>query len=574
MALSSPGIGSGLDIQGIVQKLMAVEQQPLAKISARVVELKAQVSAYGALKGAVSSFRDALQKLSDLSKFKAYSATSSDTAVLGATASTTAARGTYNIDVQRLAENHRMAADTAFAGSDSVVGTTGDRMRITVGGNAFEIEHGGKSLAAIRDEINAAADNTGVTASLIRDDVGYRLTLSSNGVGSSALIGLEFSDGAANAIADPFSMATLNQDRDGLGGPIASTSGLAFDPAGTAASGIDAGALTINGIQIDAAAVGDGTLGGLANQLVAAINARSGEHGVTASVVVGAGGSQISLAANDGSAFSLTVDGAVDPDISAFFADGTTSVASTTDPNPAFAAADLDAAVMLEGRFKVTSTSNTLSDAVQGVTINLKKTGSATLTVDRDTATVQASVQELAKSYSDLVALMGKMRGDVLKSDSSTLSAIENQMRAVLNSRVEGLGTLGNAFEAGLSTQKNGSLTVNSTMLAKVIEEDFDGLAKLFADPAQGLAKRLFDLADGYLATGGLLDGRSLGLDRQVRESEAKRTGVEERLKLVEARLLSTYTNLDLVVSRLQGTNTALTSQLAGITNFYKINGN
>ena len=60
MSLSSPGIGSGLDVQGIVQKLMAVERQPLAKISARVVELKAQVSAYGSLKGAVSSFRDAL----------------------------------------------------------------------------------------------------------------------------------------------------------------------------------------------------------------------------------------------------------------------------------------------------------------------------------------------------------------------------------------------------------------------------------------------------------------------------------------------------------------------------------
>jgi flagellar hook-associated protein 2 len=164
------------------------------------------------------------------------------------------------------------------------------------------------------------------------------------------------------------------------------------------------------------------------------------------------------------------------------------------------------------------------------------------------------------------------MRREVLKSDTSALGTMESQMRAVLNSRVEGLGSLTNAFEAGLSTQKNGSLSVDTAMLSKIVAEDFDGLAKLFADPAQGLAKRLYDLADSYLETGGVLDGRSVGLERQVRESENKKTSVQERLKIVEARLLKTYNNLDLVVNRLQGTNSALTSQLEAITGFYRIN--
>lgn len=456
MSLSSPGIGSGLDVQGIVQKLMAIERQPLTKISARVVELKAQVSAYGSLKGAVSNFRDSLERLSDLSKFKAFSATSSDSAVVTGSASADAARGTYNLEVLRLAESHRMAAGVAFAGSADVVGNAGDSMRISVGGSSFDIAYGGKSLSTIRDEINAASDNTGVTASLIRDDLGFRLTLASNGVGSNSFIGLEFTnDGTAQNIADPFAMATLNVDRDASG---------------------------------------------------------------------------------------------------------------------SFVAADLNAAVRLEGQYQVTSSTNTLSDALQGVTLTLKKVGTATVTVDRDTALVQSSVQAFAKSYSDLVALMGKMRGEVLKSDSSSLSAMESQMRAVLNSRVEGLGSLSNAFEAGLSTQKNGSLSVDTTMLGKIISEDFDGLARLFADPAQGLAKRLYDLADGYLETGGLLDSRSVGLDRQVRESESRKSGVEERLKVIELRLTKTYNNLDLVVNRLQGTNSALTSQLEAITGFYRIN--
>jgi len=70
MALSTPGIGSGLDISGIVDKLMAIEQAPLSKINTKLVGLQAQVSAYGSLKSAVSSFRDAVSALADASKFK------------------------------------------------------------------------------------------------------------------------------------------------------------------------------------------------------------------------------------------------------------------------------------------------------------------------------------------------------------------------------------------------------------------------------------------------------------------------------------------------------------------------
>jgi|LNFM01.1.fsa_nt_gb flagellar hook-associated protein 2 len=443
--LSSPGIGSGIDVRGIIEKLMSVEQQPLVKISTRVVELKTQLSAYGSLKSSVSGFRDAIDKLADPTKFKVFKATSSDDKVVTASATSSAAKGVYNLEVQRIAENHRMAAGTTYANTDTaVLGTAGDTMTIAVGSAAFNIEFGGKTLGAIRDEINAAATNTGVTASILKDNVGYRLSLSSNGTGSDKALGLTYSG------ADPFALQTLNADRD--------TSG-------------------------------------------------------------------------------------------------------------SFTIADLNASVRLEGQFDITSSSNTLSETIQGVSINLQAAGTTTVTVDRDTASVESSVQAFVKAYSDLVSNLGKMRGQALKSDSSGLGSIESQLRNVLSQQVNVEGSFNNAFEIGISTQKNGTLSLDSKVLTSAITTNFDGLAKLFADPDQGLAKRLSALATSFLDTGGMLDGRTQGINNQISSEESKKALLEERLKIIEVRLTKQYNSLDLVVSRMQGSANLLNQQLAGLSN-------
>lgn len=443
--LSSPGLGSGIDVRSIIDKLMTVEKQPLMKIGTRVVELKAQLSAYGSLKSSVSGFRDAIDKLADLEKFKVFKATSSDDAVATVSASSTAARGVYNIEVLRTAENHRMAAGTTYANADTaIVGTAGDKMNISVGGAAFEVVYGGKTLAGIRDAINSAASNTGVTASILKDDVGFRLSLSSNDTGSAKALTVTYS------AADPLALTTLNADRNSSGG---------------------------------------------------------------------------------------------------------------------FTAADLDASVRLEGQYTITSSSNTLTDTVQGVSIALQKAGTTRIRVDRDTSSVEQSVQSMAKAYSDLVATMNKMRGQVLKSDSAGLGSIESQLRNVLSQESEVDGLFSNAFEIGLSTQKNGQLTLDNKILKSAMEKDYDGLAKLFADPNQGLAKRLRTLADSLLETGSMLDGRSEGINSQIRAEEARKASIEQRLTIVEARLTATYNSLDTVVTRMTGTGNLLIQQLSGMTN-------
>ncbi|HEX5635852.1 MAG TPA: flagellar cap protein FliD N-terminal domain-containing protein, partial [Gammaproteobacteria bacterium] len=81
MALSSPGIGSGLDVNGIVTKLMAIEAQPMALLDRREASYQAKLSAYGSLQGALSSFQTTARGLNDAAKFNSLKASSSDSTV-------------------------------------------------------------------------------------------------------------------------------------------------------------------------------------------------------------------------------------------------------------------------------------------------------------------------------------------------------------------------------------------------------------------------------------------------------------------------------------------------------------
>ncbi len=103
MALTASGIGSGLDIAGLVSQLMAVERQPLTKLAARQADYQAQLSAYGQYQSALATFQDAAAALQDPSKFTATRAQVAAGAGFSATSTTTALPGSYDIRVAQLA---------------------------------------------------------------------------------------------------------------------------------------------------------------------------------------------------------------------------------------------------------------------------------------------------------------------------------------------------------------------------------------------------------------------------------------------------------------------------------------
>jgi flagellar hook-associated protein 2 len=180
MAISSTGIGSGLDVNTIVTQLMAAESGPLTILQTKQTANNAKLSAFGSLKSAVATFQTALNGLGSTT-LGARAATSSDATTLGVSASSDAVAGTYAIEVTQLAKQYKLSS-AGHADATAQLGT--GTMSIQVGGKAaVAIPAGDYTMKSLSDAINSA--QAGVTATIVNDGsaAGNRLVITANDSG-------------------------------------------------------------------------------------------------------------------------------------------------------------------------------------------------------------------------------------------------------------------------------------------------------------------------------------------------------------------------------------------------------
>ncbi len=209
--ITSLGIGSGLDLAGIVDGLMAVERRPLEILQFRREEIGVKISAYAELLSSVSAFSASVDKLNSSSAFELYSTSSANEEVFTATASGNPTPGSYDVEVTRLAESHKLASAELLS-TTSFGGAPGDELTIQLGADindAITVDlSDGKTLEAIRDAINADEDNPGFTANVINGDGdNQKLVITADETGSDNEITFSYG-GAINA--GTFTFATVN----------------------------------------------------------------------------------------------------------------------------------------------------------------------------------------------------------------------------------------------------------------------------------------------------------------------------------------------------------------------------
>ncbi|MBF6622142.1 MAG: flagellar filament capping protein FliD [Pseudomonas stutzeri] len=176
------GIGSGMDIKGMVDAITNAERAPkqsqLANLEKKTTT---QLTSLGQLKSAISNFQSALSTLNSPSSFLARTATSSDSKVMTASVSQSAQAGSYKVEVLQLASTSKVALAAIDGKAKLNTGTLDIKVGDTEVG--ITIDSTNNTLDGIRDAINEAGKSAGVSATIITDDHGSRLVLSSSKAG-------------------------------------------------------------------------------------------------------------------------------------------------------------------------------------------------------------------------------------------------------------------------------------------------------------------------------------------------------------------------------------------------------
>ncbi|GHC32943.1 flagellar filament capping protein FliD [Aidingimonas halophila] len=193
--IQSLGVGSGLDLNGLLDQLRAAEEEKLQPIEEQKSSYEAKISAYGELESSLSEFQSSLSSLNDPETFTSMTSEASGSAV-DVAANSEASPGTYDVDVNALAQAHSLAADGVEDRDASLENGAGTLSLETAGGETMDIAiDADSSLSDIRDAINA--ENGAISASIVNDgsDKPHRLVLTSKDTGADSEMNVSFDGG-------------------------------------------------------------------------------------------------------------------------------------------------------------------------------------------------------------------------------------------------------------------------------------------------------------------------------------------------------------------------------------------
>jgi flagellar hook-associated protein 2 len=331
--------------------------------------------------------------------------------------------------------------------------------------------------------------------------------------------------------------------------------------------------LDVGGTSTDVAIAAGATL----QDIRATIN--SANLGVTATIVNDGSGRPYRLALTSNNAGvsnaidSITIKTGGDANLNSLLAYNPTENApgAPVPPDTALTqvVAPLDASFTVNG-IAITSASNTVTDAIQGVTLTLKTptTTPVNLTVTRDTSAISTAVSGFIDAYNALTSQLrsrsaygsAATTAPVLAGDG-TVRLMLDQLRGIFMTPATG-GTLSYLSQIGITTQADGSLKLDSSKLNSAMANDFSDVANLFSS-ATGFATRLDAWATSVVQTGGLIDARTKSLDTSIKGYNDQISKLEIRMTILQKQYTNTYTNLNMLLSNMNSLSSYLTSQFS-----------
>jgi flagellar hook-associated protein 2 len=237
-----------------------------------------------------------------------------------------------------------------------------------------------------------------------------------------------------------------------------------------------------------------------------------------------------------------------------------------------------DDAVLTINGIAITRTSNTITDAIEGVTLSLAKgtvttPGTATVTVAKDTAATTTAVDTFVKAYNTAVGLLKTSSaygasittGAALAGDG-TVRALQSQLSSLVQSSVTGIaGGISTLSDIGISIKTGGTLEVDSTKLAVALADPAKDVSALFTQTTtnnEGIAARFSTALHSIVTFDGLIANRTDGIAASIKSIGQSRDAFNLRLVQIEARYRAQFTALDTMMSSMSRTSQFLSQQL------------
>jgi len=501
VAISSPGVGSGLDINSIVTQLTAVEKQPLVQLQKNASKLQTQLSSFSTVKSQLASVQDAAQKLLDTDTWGAKTFTSSSSSVVTGSAGTGAIASSFKVRVGQLAAVQILRSASPVSRITGVDGQLRGQTVSELGGVAGQIAitpSGGSeididvvatdTLSTIANKINEITAESGVQAFVVTGDSGQILQLTGMKTGASNI----------------FSVTET---------------------------------------------MGSGIISGL-------------------SQIQAAGNATVYINAND-----------------SFNGDG-------TDANIPY------------GGIAVTSATNTVSDAIPGVNLNLLSvtTSNVQIAVGTDKDTIKTKILGFQDAYNTLV---GNLQ-DLTKYDATTQKAGALQADGTAVGLLSLLRTLVSSTapqatydyatesqritrlsDVGLQVQQNGLLTTDATKLTNSLNnldnlktffyqykapEVVDGVDVAatststrdgFTTNENGLARRFRDFARTANGIQGTVSLKNVAIQSSINRNSDAQDKMNTKIEAYQKRLYKQYSALDSKMGSLNGLSSFVSTQVA-----------
>ena len=415
LSFGSPTSGAGFDVSSTVSEIVANLQNVETPWKTQLTSLQSQDAAISSLGTLFSKLSNDMSSLTDLEGILSEkTGSSSDTNVLTLTAASSAAvAGTHTVTVTSLAETSSGYLAPITKASDTLSGSITLQVGSSGKGQTIALNSSDNTLAGLASAINSSG--VGITASVLTDSLGSRLSLVSGTSGAKGNITV-----TANSIADAKSTTTITPSYTSS----SSSSGLLTPIANAAADALSGSvSITVGGgaAQVITLNSSDNTLSGLEGAI------DSANIGVTASIVTNGDGSS-SLSVSSGSNGTLSVTPSLVD---------TTSTLAYTSP-----VAGKDANLTVDG-VNLTSASNTVANLIPGVTFQLlAPSGSGEqvqVIIGNDNTAVESTVNQFVTDFNSLVSAMNTQEGNSSSGTpeplfgSPTLSLLQQQLLSGLN---------------------------------------------------------------------------------------------------------------------------------------------